>query len=354
MENKNITVGLFGAYWIDNFGDDLMALIFSKEIRSWGYEVVVFGLEHYGNPYGIHTVQDFDEFLEKSDVFVVGGGGFMVPKEIRSDYDRKMDSRCRKLADCAETKSIPTFAVSVGGDGGRKPVEEIPEGWRKLLGSCSALSVRNMSDLSTASELCSEVEYHEDIVWLARDILVDSSRKKDEAQNLILVTLNDSKSTNLMYRVLKFLALMFHSDCKVERFDARVDRTSKGWGDESEKLGQENFWRMQSMLSRLASVRVFISNKLHVGVVAVSFGSSFLSLFGPPKAKAFLENIRMNAHFKNDLLGLVRFFFTYCIRPRKLRLNDLEIAKRKEGARGHFVFIRSKLESLDGEAAVNK
>lgn len=50
------SIGLFGCYWIRNFGDDPMGLIFAKAFSDDGFDVCAYGFKVYDGACRLQTV----------------------------------------------------------------------------------------------------------------------------------------------------------------------------------------------------------------------------------------------------------------------------------------------------------
>lgn len=81
-KHKHIAVS--GYYGFDNFGDEAILSVLTKELKKQDYYVTVFSKnpEKTGTKLGVHSVYTFDikkvlETLKKSDLLISGGGSLL-------------------------------------------------------------------------------------------------------------------------------------------------------------------------------------------------------------------------------------------------------------------------------------
>lgn len=336
---SNITrrpvIGLFGAYWINNFGDDLMALIFAKNLRKLGYEVLIFGLNNYENPYGAQVEKKFDSFLESIDCLIIGGGGFLVPKKLTSSYDLDMDKKSQKLAATVKHKRIPCFAVSVGGNGSLAvEKEDLPKGWRELLGSCNAISVRNEKDLPLANKFCQDVEFNDDVVWLSKTLLTNQSGNSYRDYGQLLVNLSGKGRRGKIFGFLIQSCSPFYN-LKFIEISTDLSR-KKNCSTPGEPV--------EEILHKLINADLIISTKLHIGLASLAMGGRFVSVLGPPKVQALLRSLNAD-YFGGSVFENLRFI-TYLISKKVLDLNVPEwvVEQRIEAATKNIDFLAQRLK----------
>ena len=184
--DMRIRIGLFGSYWNANFGDDLMGLLFTKFLTERCYDVTVFRLFGYQDIHNIHKVNDIESLVGKADAIVIGGGGLLVPKILRSRYDHEMDALSAKLALNAKKRNSPIYAISVGGNGKGVTRQHIPPGWKALFNQTSLITVRNESDLGLAREFCDDVHHFPDILWLTPSTIELPQQSQSVRRNILI------------------------------------------------------------------------------------------------------------------------------------------------------------------------
>ncbi|ARU26809.1 polysaccharide pyruvyl transferase family protein [Cellvibrio sp. PSBB006] len=118
-----LKVFIWGCYWQGNFGDDLMAVIIGRKIKSMGHDVVVFRLPaELAIKYELTSVSSAIEGVSSADVVVLGGGAFLkesvgLLRRLISKASVEIENEISVLANLIESKGTPVISVSIGSDG---------------------------------------------------------------------------------------------------------------------------------------------------------------------------------------------------------------------------------------------
>jgi len=126
------TIGIWGFYFAENFGDDLMALQFAEIVKNLGAKPLVFDLSPIlGARYNIDTTSEICDFCSRSEIILIGGGNLLAQDHTwPSGPFMKKTSELRMAA---EHWNRPIHAFSIGGDGVDNP--EYPYDVEQLLRS---------------------------------------------------------------------------------------------------------------------------------------------------------------------------------------------------------------------------
>ena len=345
------TIGLFGAYWIRNYGDDLMALIFAKAFSEAGFEVCAYGMKGYEGAFGLRTTNSIAQLVEQSHYIVLGGGGFMVPRPVKPGpgYHRQMDIASKELAILAKERNIPFYALSVGGSGKGVHAHQIPPGWQFLLKSAKAITVRNEADIPLAREFCSNVFHFPDVVWLAPSISRQTLTPYKKENAVILqratIELRDFRSLlRWIHRTPKFKIREWNLRREVSRLGFRATHVEPLIKEGRNGNLTDN---MLDILDKLRSCRAIVSPTLHLGVSSLSFGNAFLSWHGNEKTRTFMSEVGIETFCGPDPRAVAEKLKSLEHNSTKLLLNRDQITEFQSGAQEH---IKVFLEMINSDA----
>jgi hypothetical protein len=71
----------------------------------------------------------------------------------------------------------------------------------------------------------------------------------------------------------------------------------KKWFGHGSNVQYYQFDKLTADLDVLSSLDLVCSTQLHVGVTCLSYGIPFISIFGHPKTKLFLDNLQLSSHY---------------------------------------------------------
>lgn len=263
---------LFGAYNQVNFGDDLMAYIFAKELAA---------------DYDIQPVNWSSTLANAVDpscgsgpivAGIIGGGGFLATRQgdrLRSELEEFV-RRCRRLG-------IPCGAFSIGGasQGG-----QTSEGTGEWLRALDFITVRTANDLR-AVEFASPGAP----AMLAPDVLFDAAeylpeRTGQAEPNKIGVNLSAKKV--MKSSALRRLILRRSSDIT---FVLTVGSSRLRYEFPLLDVPGLSVHVNTDPIETLAVASGFetvLSDKLHFGLCAAVTGARFLAFSPPPKTRSLL------------------------------------------------------------------
>ncbi len=289
-------IALFGNYNQHNFGDDLMAVLFGLFLQRRNVEFSVFGLHPgYAESRGFHVVRSFDELLDGKDMLVFGGGGFLCDEWT---YGKQYEAdRCEIIA-LARRKRIPIYGFSLGGNG-RLPRPLRPF-QRLFLETARYISVRNAQDLDWIGKLDEPppMDYFPDVVWQTSSFFPRLRKKRQRIRVGIQI-----HASPLIRRAALYLPVFLSAWTRLQKsLDfILLDTTGKNqnltrlkrWFGGSPNVSYYQFERLEKDLDLLSSLDLLCSTQMHSGMVCLSYGIPFISLFGHAKTKLMLTDIRL-------------------------------------------------------------
>lgn len=341
-------VAIWGSYHNGNFGDDLMAIMMAEQLAENGYEPVVFRLDQQlAAEHKVRTVETLIDLLEGALCCIIGGGAFLVGNELSDSFYCSLLRDLDDLTDAANARRISVIGVSVGG-GGEGGVKRIPLAVERLIRSpiFAAASVRLPEDPFLLPPTGKEIIYYPDVVLTASRFLA-KHRKSTVPENDVLVQHHASPKA----------AALFYPASTVARLAGRrirfVQTQLRRYGNA--ELGSRcsstvKYETLTGLLEALASTRIVVTCKLHVGVAATSLGRCFVSLGGLPKTQAFLRTIHRPEFYytKSNALEVVALLFS------KQKANDFEQRFRMkkldeliQAASLHFDFMLKHVRKIE-------
>lgn len=346
MHTANKKILLWGSYTEGNFGDDLMAVMLTLSMRKHGWEPVVYGLDdRICGQFKIEKTLDLEEAIGSARACVIGGGAYLVTD------DKLFAHHLTRFLTLVEQSRKPLVVISVGGDTGVAGTAH--RGGPNRFESCDMLrgiTVRLESDLGLFAENFAKVKHIPDIVFHTARFANAATGPREK---LVLFNGSNNYKFRFFYSLLAWLA-------KTQGYRVAYLRTHLPGGKLHENelapggcecVLYENPLEFASAIS-LASL--VVSHKLHVGVVALSFGIPFVSFAGKPKTKAFFQQTGMNRFLvdKRWPFGIFPLFLN--IGKNIVRKFDLELKPKisdlVEASGQHFEFLGEKLSDLGGDA----
>ncbi|MDJ0851371.1 MAG: polysaccharide pyruvyl transferase family protein [Myxococcota bacterium] len=292
-------VGLFGAYHSENFGDDLMAVMFGRRLQELGVPFTVFGLgPEYASRYGFAVAGAARELVAASDVVVCGGGGLLQPRSGGNVFDRELEAL---LAECRD-REVPILGISLGGAG--LPLAGLrPRARRELLERCAYATLRLRCELPLLAEAGTPGAHHEDVVWATPHFFPP---EKEQARERTTIAFSLYGVRNPERRLLTaFLRVLARArrDCDLVLLEARFGREGRSAlrSFRPEVLrGQPNvrFHQLEDLESGLRFLQgldLLFTSRLHVAIAAMSYGVPCVSLLPRPKTALGFRELGLGA-----------------------------------------------------------
>lgn len=299
-------VGIWGAYNHGNYGDDLMAIQFSKALQNLGADPYVYRLDQQlADRYSVKTVDSLKMLVEGAKFCILGGGAFLngLPSsDQRASPQNSIYSKTDKdLSDfltVVSEEECPIFPVSVGGDG--RGVNTILSSarekfWKSPL--CTSTSVRLHEDVALLNKLGRSVHYYPDVLWSVDSFWKIPDVQQDDRKLHVGINIQDSwRSKLLTFQLIKLAHLkkniVFH-----------FVRTKLPGYENSDILPNFNspyikthiYTDPYETLCFVKSLNLVVSSKLHLGLTALSLRVPFYSYAGRGKTISFMKSIQADS-----------------------------------------------------------
>lgn len=355
MGSRRCRVGVFGAYYGKNFGDDLMAVMFGRRIQELGFPVTVFGLgKEYEAQYGFPVVSSAAELVAASDVIVVGGGGLLQPRSNESSF---FSLELGVLLESCRDRSIPIFCFSIGGAG--LPISKIkPPVRRQLLEQAEYVTLRLRTELPLLEQAGTAGAHHEDIVWTTPTLFppLPPEDRSGRRPKIGVCLYRFNRLDWMLFKVFFHILARARRDCDF----VFIESTSAEEGPKAYlalrprntlRLPNCTFHKFDSPeegIEFLQSLDLVVTNRLHVGVTAMSYARPYVALLPRPKTVTYLRELGLGdfcwtrrwklAHLLVPRLSrqLIRSFESFdratVQRDAALHLRDLEQKLREVSA----------------------
>jgi len=296
-----LRVGLFGAYHSQNFGDDLMAVIFGTVLQRLGVSFTIFGLgPEYRSRYGFAVAASATELVEASDVVVCGGGGHFQPRKGGNPFDRELEDLLKACRD----RSVPILGISLGGAG--LPLGEFrPESRRELLERFECVTLRLRSELPLLAEAHTPGTHHADVVWSTPNFFpaMAGPRPVGERPTIAFSLYGVRRWERRFLHGFVWVLARVRPDCDfvfLEAVFGTQGRTAyRAFRPRAlETRPNVRFHQLsdlESGIEFLQGLDLLLTSRLHVGMVAMSYGVPCVSLLPRAKTALCLRELGLDA-----------------------------------------------------------
>ena len=338
-------VAVFGWYMHGNFGDEVMAIIFSRTIKAAGFHPVVYGLpRHLAESEGIEGADTIASLLDGASACVLGGGGLLVSAEDPpSAALLAFDEDLRLLANICRSRSIPVWGASIGGTGAGRAGKLYP-GLATLLssGAISGATLRLKRDKPLLEAFGVASEHFPDVVFLAPEFW---PARQGHATSRLVITHHLAKQPAGQALVRAFnLCGPALLGLAPKHVVTRHGSTYGGsWPSHDARVPYTD---MQSMADLVSGAKAIISSRLHLGIFGMAYGALFFSYGGKAKTTAQLEELGLGSQVLSirDLpIFLMRLRSGYAAEQATL---SRMIPTLREAARGHLTALKTFLASV--------
>lgn len=309
-------IALWGAYAQGNFGDDLMAHSFARGLSQSGCDVRVLDISNHER-HGLRASDQAGETLRHADELVIGGGAFFekwlsakgIALSLLDKSRRRYELRMLSMAQHIRKNKIPLRLASVGSDGASRVAQLCPTR-QILLNSCTDLeiSVRLESDVSLVKSLTQSAMYFPDVLFAAPKIFdLNSVNKSHDKPSNILINSNN-KYIEKVKLIVKEIMIQWPSANVFIMQSHHNSTDAPGYELNAADLPEAKFIEYensQHMLSIISNMDLIVSSKLHVGLVGLALGSSFISLHGRDKVRQQLDQLGMfkECYFNDEVFN---------------------------------------------------
>jgi polysaccharide pyruvyl transferase WcaK-like protein len=291
-------IAIWGSYLWGNFGDDLMAIMTALYLKQRYHDPIIYKLDAtLADFHQLKTTQNLDELLANTSALVIGGGGFLGGNSL-------MDNEWLQLENALASKKLPIHILSIGGDGiAADP--HVSSSACRLMGShfVRSASVRLESDIAALKRinpgLC-KLEQFPDIVFTAPSFFPPNKLASKRRNNTIILNLLRSKPLAFVEasfglapaaRTTNLLFAATHLD-HLRKSTAQPKLDYEYQSQHPRK--NLRYTGISTHVNALAEASAVISNKLHLGVTALAYGTPFFSINGAPKTQAFMRESGLN------------------------------------------------------------
>ena len=306
-------VGIWGWFHTGNYGDELMALYVAKALRELGAEALVFGARpELAEQHGFARSDDVAEFFAQIAFCVFAEGGCLVDA---GDSGNDKAERYEQMSEAALRENVVVYPFSIGGNGsGRdaRPKGGLDRLWHR--GVFGDTIVRLPGDLELVESFgATSAVCVPDMLWEAADYLLDAEEREHQA-------VGDSVhriGLNFLRRQVPdgldaWVAERVPEDIEIIWLAVHTERRVKGElraGEESDRVKIFRHDDPLELLRFVGTLNVVVSSKLHVGLTALSQGTTFLSCGGRPKTHAQLREVEASLIREESAVELIGSLF---------------------------------------------
>jgi hypothetical protein len=309
MQNKQIAIWAPLRYC--NYGDDMQAIALAKYIISLGYKVKLFQLdEDLAKQYKLRSAATLDGLFQDVRICVIAGGALLTPQLLHkrmlmkaaAEYEQDFGNINKSL----KRNDVLFCAISIGGDGRlRNPFWHYSKNRINFFKSPSLLNgtVRLEGDIQQMKKFGKEFCYYPDMLFRAPEFFKYGKLPKSKKYR---VGINFKKGKYLDRALIDMIHLYAQNNDDIEFHFMTTHMEKVGLNyqylppKESKNIFISRYKNPNQLLSRLASMDVFITSMLHLGLTGLTVGTPFVSYRGPGKTKTFLHSIKGDWAILND------------------------------------------------------
>jgi len=346
MEDQQIKIALFGFYSFRNFGDDHVAVVFDRILAERGIEVRVLGPRSgYADLLEGERVDDCSSLLAGADMALFGGGGVFVPTFKTPLRYGEFGRQVEEFIALCRAGDIPIHAISVGSSGSAG-LPLTPPFRQALFEAVDSFTVRNPEDLHLLEEGGKEGEYHPDILWLTPSFF--PGERHGDGPFTVAVNLQNPRRRlrAALRRLILSLVTALNRTTRFIFIDTDIGAAGAPHAFRPFRMCRNHasytFSNWEDDLAQILQCDLVVSNKLHLGLVAMSYGIPFLSFRGQEKTRTLLANLgREDGYFtRRDLWRL----YLLLLSPRRLaaaarNIDVGKIEQMQSAAEGHLAAL---------------
>lgn len=341
MNKKNKTIAIWAPLRYANYGDDLQALAFGLMLRQEGYNVKLFQLEEsLSEAYGITSCATVDELCQDTSLCIIAGGALLTPfswikRKIHKaaiEYERDF----KDLFEATLKYPVKFCAISMGGDGKQR----VPEKWYSkhridFFRSDSFINgtVRLEGDVEQMKKFGKDFTFYPDMLFRTTDYFTPDLLQGTEKHR---VGINFKKGRYLDKSLLKaiYKYAAEHDDIEFHFTTTHMQKTGLDYQYVPEHEGKnifiDRYTSPQQLLGVLASMDVFITSMLHLGLTGLTTGTPFISYRGPGKTKSFLKSIGGDWAIVDDNISFEELKTQFFVKDKRTLYEKYDIMKIEE------------------------
>lgn len=337
-------VAIYGSYLHNNYGDDLMAVMYAQHLKKLGCEPMVFRLEEeLSQKLDIPTTFSLSELIEGASFCMIGGGAFLV-----SDFIDDIEDTLVELVKICTEKKCNIHAISIGGDGSG---EKTKFGYGKAQLYCSEVfaesTVRIPEDIDLLKKYHKKAYFYHDVLW-GVDSFFGIKHQNQEGQLHIGINLPDLPQYR---KLMEWYAKISNNKVTFIQLHStkHVDIPELGFNSNDGKatfyINHDPIETMQVM----SKLDLIITCKMHLGLTALAMGIPFVSIGGQSKTHKLLQLIKANfAIYTSGGKGLAKALWEMrskeSVAQFKSKFNFKLIDELKQNSLGHLDFLKQLTE----------
>lgn len=285
-----------------NYGDDLQAIAFGLMIKKMGYEVKLFQLEDsLSDYYGLRSVSNIDQLCVNTNLCIIAGGALLTPFNfIKRKLHRAAIEYEKDFADLLEaTKKYSTkfCAISIGGDGvKRTPWKYYSKSRIDFFKSDRFMNgtVRLLGDVEQMKVFGKNFIYYPDMLFQTPYIF-EYNKLPESGKYRVGLNLKKGKylDKKLINDIINYSTE--HDDIEFHFTTTHMEKIGLDYQYVPKEINQniiiDKYKSPSQLLGVMASMDIFITSMLHLGLTGITMGTPFISYRGPGKTKSFLHSI---------------------------------------------------------------
>ncbi len=343
-----------------NYGDDLQALAFGLMIKNMGYNVKLYQLEEsLSKEYGIESAPDVDTLCKDINLCIIAGGALLTPfswlKRQLHKAAREYEQDFKELYKAAHKYPVKFCAISIGGDGIKREPTQWYSKWRINFFKLNAFlngTVRLQGDVDTMTNFGKSFIYYPDMLFQTPNYFKVNKLPKTSKYR---VGINFKKGkyidSNLLKAIYKYAEE--HNDIEFHFTTTHMQKVELNYqylpSKESPNIFIDRYESPKQLLGVLASMDVFITSMLHLGLTGLTMGTPFISYRGPGKTKSFLKSIDGDWAIVDDNISfetLKNIFFSKGREELYRQYNIEKIADMMKLSQRHYDFCKHIVEKF--------
>lgn len=331
-------IGIWAPLRYANYGDDMQAIAIAKLLQNNGYNVKLFQLdESLAKHYDLEVANSVDALCRDIKLCIIAGGGLLTPLNIAKRYLKKEYHEYEQdfcdLYSASKKYDVKFCAISMGGDGkSRSPYLYYGKGRRDFFASQNFLNgtVRLEGDIVQMKKFSKTFVYYPDMLFRSSDyfepILLPSTSK-------YRVGINFKKGKYLDESLVNDIIEYAHSHDDIEFHFVTTHLEKKGLNYqylpnvESNNIFIDRYTSPNQLFGVLASMDIFITSMLHLGLTGLSMKTPFLCYRGPGKTKSFLNSIGGDWAIVDDHISFSELHSLYFSQNREKLYEQYNIEK---------------------------
>lgn len=298
--NKSLRVGIFGFYSYRNLGDNLMAFLIARHLQELGHKPLIFSkyVEDMAT-WDVPIYGDVGEFMGNCDIVFLGGGGLLIPRPRLSGMGLDFNEDLKTMLDLARTMETPLYGFSLGGAG--VPLTEIvPQQRRDLIAQMKYVTLRNSEDLQLLKQAGIQGEFLDDIVWTVAGKIAAHRESKFAERYRVGINLYIGDSPKFYpTKFLLWLATKIRKDIRFIFFEIHPDTNNSFNAFYVNGSNCENQFAIdiEASCNAVASLDLLITTRLHLGVMAMSYGVPSVAYAAAVKTRLLYRRIGRQKFF---------------------------------------------------------